>query len=185
MKSLKSRLVILGSAGLLFLGACSNGTQANNSTVSTEVASPVATTAKTDTAKSETKTDTAKSETKTEQNAGEHSHSHKEGEEHSHGGQVVDVGQYHLELVADKHEKETHFDFFLEKGEKHEKIANAKVTALVQLPDGTEKTLDLKYDTKGQHYTALLPGTAAGQYQVRVTADIGGEKVNGRFTVNQ
>jgi hypothetical protein len=176
MKSIKSGLVILGSAGLLFLGACSNGTQANNSTVSTEATSPVGTNAK---------TDTTKSETKTEQNASEHSHSHEEGKEHSHGGQVVEVGQYHLELVADKHEKETHFDFFLEKGEKHEQVSNAKVTAQVQLPDGTEKTLDLKYDVKGKHYTALLPGTATGQYQVRVTADIGGEKVNGRFTVNQ
>lgn len=73
----------------------------------------------------------------------------------------------------------------MEKGEKHEKISNAKVTAQVQLPDGTQKTLDLKHDAKGQRYTALLPGTAAGQYQVRVTADIAGEKVNGRFTVNQ
>lgn len=180
MKSLKSGLVVLGSAGLLFLGACSSGTQANNSTGSTEVASPIATTSKTDTAKTEpVKSDAVKSNDKT------HNESHKEGKEHSHGGQIVEVGQYHLELLADKHDQEIHFDFFLEKGEKHEKISNAKVTAQVQLPDGTQKTLDLKHDAKGQHYTALLPGTAAGQYQVRITADIGGEKVNGRFTVNQ
>jgi hypothetical protein len=175
MKSLKSGFVLLASAGLLFLGACSNGTQANNSTGSTEVASPIATTAKTETAK----TEAVKSEDKT------HNESHEAGKEHSHGGQVIDVGQYHLELLADKHDQEIHFDFFLEKGEKHEKISNAKVTAQVQLPDGTQKTLDLKHDAKGQRYTALLPGTAAGQYQVRITADIAGEKVNGRFTVNQ
>ncbi len=32
------------------------------------------------------------------------------------------------------------------------------------------------------YYTALLSGKASGQYQVKVNADIKGEKVNGRFT---
>ena len=53
------------------------------------------------------------------------------------------------------------------------------------MPDGTQKTLPFQYDTKGQHYTALLAGNKTGQYQVKVTADIKGEKVNGRFSFKQ
>ena len=50
------------------------------------------------------------------------------------------------------------------------------------MPDGTQKTLPLKYDAKGKHYTALLSSKVPGQYQVKINADIKGEKVNGRFT---
>ncbi|MUG93366.1 hypothetical protein F7734_13390 [Scytonema sp. UIC 10036] len=165
MKSLKSGLIALGTLGLLFLTACSNATQENNSASNTE-ASTTANTSKTETAKSHGKIE----------------HSDKE---HSHGGQVVESGQYHLELVTEKEGNNSHLDFIIEKGEKHEEVPNAKVTAQVQLPDGTQKTLDFKYDAQNKVYTAALPGNAPGQYPVKVTADVGGEKVNGRFTINQ
>jgi len=73
----------------------------------------------------------------------------------------------------------------LQKGDNHEAIPNAKVTAQIQLPDGTQKTLDMKYDAEGKHYTVLLPGTAPGQYQVKMSADVNAEKVNGRFSFNK
>lgn len=165
MKSLKSGLIVLGTVGLLFLGACSNGTQGGNSASNTE---------------SSTATNTSKNETAKPHGKIEHS-----DKEHSHGGQVVESGQYHLELVSEKEGNDSHLDLVIEKGEKHEAVPNAKVTAQVQLPDGTQKTLDFKYDTENKAYTAALPGNAPGQYPVKVTADIGGEKVNGRFTVNQ
>lgn len=99
----------------------------------------------------------------------------------SQGGQVVESGKYHLEFVPEQEANGTHLDFFLQQGDNHQAVPNAKVTAQVQAPDGTQKTLPLKYDAEGKHYTALFPGKAPGQYQVRMTADIKGQKVNGRF----
>ncbi|MBD2772329.1 hypothetical protein [Iningainema tapete] len=163
MKSLKSGLVVLGSVGLVFLVACS-GTQEN--TASNTESSPAANTSKTETGKS-------------------HSQINHSDKEHSHGGQVVETGQYHLELVTHKEDKGSHLDFIIERGEKHEIVSNAKVTAQVQQPDGTQKSLDFKYDTQSKVYTASLPSNAPGQYPIKVTADVNGEKVNGRFTVNQ
>lgn len=100
----------------------------------------------------------------------------------SHGGQVIESGEYHLEFIPGAEASGTHLDFFLQKGDNHEAIPDAKVTAQVQLPDGTQQTLDLKYDAAGKHYTVLLPATASGEYKVAVLSDINGEKVNGRFT---
>jgi hypothetical protein len=157
MESLKLGFIILTSTTLLFLGACSGGAQEN------------AESNKTQTTKTE---NVAKTETgKSEKGDG---HDHKDGE-HSHGGQVVESGAYHLELVTEKEDKGTHMHFYLEKGEKHEVVTNAKVTAQVQLPDGTQKNIDFKYDKKEKEYTATLPGNAAGQYQMKVTANIGSE----------
>lgn len=165
MKSLKLGFVVFASTGLLFLGACSNGNQAAESN-SGSTASTSETAAKTETA--------SKAETSANNN-----------ESKSKGGQVVESGKYHLELVPEKEAAGTHMDFYLEKGDNHEAIPNAKVTAQVQLPDGTQKSLNLKYDTEGKHYTALLPGNATGQYQVKVTSDINGQKVDGRFNFNK
>lgn len=98
------------------------------------------------------------------------------------GGQVIEAGEYHLEFVPGAEANGTHLDFFLQKGDNHEAIPDAKVTAQVQLPDGSQQTLDLEYDAAGKHYTVLLPATASGEYKVAVLSDISGEKVNGRFT---
>lgn len=158
MKSFKSLLIVLSSVGLVFLGACSNGNQAAN-TESSPAASP--------------------SEIPAE---GEQS---GESQEAQAGGQVVESGPYHLEFVPEPEAEGTHLDFYLQKGDTHEAIPDAKVTAQIQSPDGTQKTLPLIYDAEGKHYTALLPGKAAGEYQVAMISDIAGEKVNGRFTFSQ
>ena len=165
MKSLKSGLIVLGSLGLLFLGACGNNNQAADSGSSSPAASSSENTARTETAaKTESSSDAAKPQK---------------------GGQVVESGAYHLEFVPEKEDNGTHLDLYLQKGDNHEAIPNAKVTAQVQLPDGSQKNLNLKYDASGKHYTAALPGKAAGQYQVKVTADINGQKADGRFSFNQ
>ncbi|GFE68990.1 hypothetical protein [Chroococcus sp. FPU101] len=103
----------------------------------------------------------------------------------SRGGQVVEQGAYHLELVPEKEKDGIHLDFYLQKGDNHQAIPNSKVTGQIQLPNGTQKNLTFKYDTSGKHYTAFLPEKASGQYQVRITADINGQKVNGRFSFKQ
>lgn len=167
MKTLKSNLIVLGSIGLLFLGSCSKGEEAsapNSSPAAPPVASqpnasspaaPPAATAKT------------------------------EHPKQSKGGQVVESGPYHLELVTEKEATGTHLDIYLQKGDKHEPIPNAKVTAQVQLPNGKQQTLALKYDADGKHYAVVFPVKDAGSYPMKVTADINGEKVDGRFTFTQ
>jgi hypothetical protein len=52
----------------------------------------------------------------------------------------------------------------------------------VQLPNGHQKTLKMQYQPTEKHYAALLTETLTGEYQVAILSDIGGEKVNGRFT---
>lgn len=159
MKSLKSGLVILGSVGLIFLGACSNGNQASNS----------------DSPTTSSKETEASPEAEQSDAAGKPQAS----------GQVVESGPYHLEFVAESEAKGTHLDFYLQRGDTHEAIPNAKVTAQVQLPDGQQKSLPLTYDASGKHYTAMLPDNAPGEYLVALTSNINGEKVNGRFTFSQ
>lgn len=164
MKSLKLSLIILGSVGLLFLQACGNNKPAdpgNNSAVT----SPSESTTKTET--------TAKVEP-----PGKASSPQK-------GGQVVESGKYHLEFVPEKEANGIHLDFYLQKGDNHEAISDAKVTAQIQLPDGTQKTIPLTYDASGKHYAALLSEKATGQYQVKMIAEINGEKVDGRFNFNK
>ena len=146
------------------MGACSKGDEAsapNSSPAASPVASapnassPAAATAKTDHPKQ------------------------------SKGGQVVESGPYHLELVTLKEATGTHIDFYLQKGDNHEPIPGAKVTAQVQLPNGKQQTLELKYDADGKHYAVVFPVKDPGQYPVKVTADINGEKVDGRFTFDR
>lgn len=100
----------------------------------------------------------------------------------SQGGQVIESGPYHLELLTANEATGVHLDFFLQKGDTHEPITDAKVMAQIQAPDGTQESVELSYDAEGAHYTAMLPATAAGDYNVAILSDIGGEKVNGRFT---
>jgi len=163
---LKVSTVTIATLGLLFLGACSSGNQATNST-----SSPAATTAATQPA---AKTSPTMSGGDTTSKTAD-SHGGK-------GGQVVESGPYHLELVTGKEPSGTHLDLFLQKGDNHEAIPNAKVTAQVQLPDGSQQSIDMKYEAGEKHYTAILPETAAGEYKVAILSDISGEKVNGRFS---
>ncbi|BDA73924.1 hypothetical protein CAL7716_080900 [Calothrix sp. PCC 7716] len=169
MRSLKLSFVVLASAGLLLLGACSNQasepSSSNTNGGTTETAGKTETASKTETA--------ANSDGHTD-----HSHSGK-------GGQVVESGKYHLEMVPEKEGNATHLDFYLQTGDKHEAVPNAKVTADIQSPDGKQKTVPLTYDASGKHYTTKLDAGAAGQYQVKITAAVGSETVNGRFNFNQ
>lgn len=71
---------------------------------------------------------------------------------------------------------------FLQTGDSHEAVEGATVKAQVQLPDGSPQEVDFDYDAEGKHYTATLPATAAGEYNVVILTDINGEKVNGRFS---
>lgn len=166
MKLFQPLLLALSMASLALLGACGNGASTIGST-------PVATTAKADAElpKASSSPSMAKPEAKNDKSR--------------QGGQVVESGIYHMELVPKKEENAIYLDFFLEKGDNHEVIPNAKVTAQVQLPDGTQKNLELKYDSSGKHYTVMLPSKAAGEYKVVVLSDISGEKVNGRFSFKQ
>ena len=165
MKSIQSLLMVLGSVSLIFLGACGNNNQTTNSASSQTSAKPAESTVQpTDATKTESSGHAAKP---------------------LKGGQVVESGAYHLEFVPVKENNGTHLDFYLQKGDNHEAIPNAKVTAQVQLPDGTQKALDLPYDAGGKHYAALLAEKVTGQYQVKITSDIDGTKVDGRFSFNQ
>ena len=98
------------------------------------------------------------------------------------GGQVVEVGTYHLELVTSSETNGTHLDLFLQNGDTHEAIEGATVTGQVQLPNGSQKEIEFEYDAEGKHYTAMLSEAASGEYKVAVLTDIDGEKVNGRFS---
>lgn len=158
---LKLSVMTISAIGLLFLGACSSGNQTN--TASSPAASPSA-----ETQPSTTASPAAKVES---------------GEKHGgQGGQVIESGPYHLELVTAKEATVTHIDLFLQKGDNHEPIPNAKVTAQVQLPDGSQKSLAMKYDAGDKHYTAILPSANSGEYKVAILTDINGEKVNGRYS---
>jgi hypothetical protein len=166
MRLLTSGIIVLTSAGLLLLGACSKEaktTDSANSTATPPTAenTPSATTSKP-----------------------------MGGMEKSHmaprkGGQVVESGKYHLELVPEKEGDNTHLDFYVLAGEKHEPVATANVTADLQLPDGKQKTIPLKYDPAGKHYAATLAEKAMGKYQVKIFATIGSEKVDGRFSFDR
>lgn len=162
MMNSKSLLLAASSAGLLFLGACSSG--GNQAIV--PASSPAAS------GSPATSASTAPSGSDAAQS--------KAG-----SGMVVESGPYHLELMPGKEGGATHLDLFLQKGDNHEAIPNAKVTAQVQLPDGSQKSVNMAYDASEKHYTAKLSGEAAGEYKVAVQSEIGDEKVNARFAFKQ
>jgi hypothetical protein len=167
MRSLTSGIIVLASAGLLLLGACSKESK------TTDLASSKATAPTSATTPSATATKPM-----------------DDGMKQSHmaprkGGQVVESGKYHLELVPEKESDNTHLDFYLLEGEKHQVVATAKVTADVQLPDGKQKTIPMNYDAAGKHYAAQLSEKTTGKYQVKIFATIGSEKVDGRFSFDR
>ncbi len=165
----KSVAITFASLGVLFLGACSSGT--NQASSPSPAATPAA---EAKPSAAPTSADKLHSDEK-----------HSDEKHGGHGGQVVEVGDYHLELLLGKESGETHMDVFLQKGETHEAVPNAKLTAQVQTPDGAQKTLAFEYDPAEKHYTAKLPSTAPGDYKVAILSDIKGEKINGRFSFKQ
>lgn len=150
--NIKTSLIIISSLGSILLGACSNSTPSTST--SNLNSSPV---------------EVAQSP------------SENARPQEFKGGQVIESGGYHLEFVPELENRGTHIDFYLQKSDSHEAISNAKVTAQVQLPNGTQQSFPLAYDAEGKHYAALIPGRASGQYDVVILSDISGEKVNGRF----
>lgn len=168
MKLVKLSLIVCGSLGIIFLGACGNNNQVkqteNNQSVSTS------------TTKQSSVSDSPTNKTDKSSN---HDHSV------SKGGQVVETGKYHLEFLAGKEANGTHLDFYLQTGDNHQTVPNAKVTAQVQLPDGKQTNIPFTYDAPGEHYKSMLNETISGQYQIKITADIQGETVNGRFNFNR
>jgi hypothetical protein len=156
MRSLTSGILVVASTGLLLLGGCGKETKTADS-ASTSPVTPAETTTKP-----------------------------MDGMEKSHmapkkGGQVVESGKYHLELVPEKAASSTHLDFYLLEVDKHDIIPNAKVMADVQSPDGKLKTIPFNYDASGKHYAAVVSEKASGQYQVKITATVGSEQIDGRF----
>ena len=101
------------------------------------------------------------------------------------GGQVVESGPYHLELVPVPEADGIHLDLYLQTGDTHEAIADATAIAQVQLPDGTQQELPMEYDAEGEHFFAFLPSQAAGEYRTVIQTDIKGEKVNARFSFSK
>jgi hypothetical protein len=164
MKALKFFLISISSLCIVFLGACGSG----NQTVSNPPS--LAT----------TETTAQSSESHSEGSGSPEGHSKA-----SKGGQVIESGPYHLEFIPEKEDSGTHLDFYLQKGDTHAAIPNAKVSAQVQLPDGIQQSLDLKYDPDGKHYTVMFSGSATGEYKIAILSDINGEKINGRFSFKQ
>lgn len=153
------KLILIGSGLIGLLSACSSPTPQATAPI------PIAT------APTNSKTEPSKAAAKPSEN---HSKPNQ-------GGQVVEVGAYHLELVAINEDGGVHIDLFLQNGSDHSPIPDAKVSAQVQLPNGTKKSLDMPYKADGKHYGALLSETIAGEYKVVILSEIKGEKINGRF----
>jgi hypothetical protein len=158
MRSITAR-IMTASVGLLLLGACSNAAKTSDS-ASTNSAAPAA-------------------ETKPMANDDKSHMAPKKG------GQVVESGKYHLELVPEKESKSTHLDFYILQGDNHQIVPNAKISADLQSPDGKQKTLPFSYEASGKHYAAVVNDKTPGQYQVKITGTVGSEKIDGRFNFDR
>jgi len=161
------KLLLIGIVFANILAACSNSPTSTSPTTSPSVVTTTEPTPQT----------VAKTDSKANKNPENHGKPNQ-------GGQVVEAGAYHLELLMVKEENNIHLDFFLQTGDTHAAIPDAKVTAQVQFPDGSQKSYDLAYDAPKQHYATNLPSTASGEYKIVILTDIKGEKVNGRFNVS-
>ncbi|GAP99772.1 hypothetical protein [Leptolyngbya sp. NIES-2104] len=184
MKFVKLMILTLGSLSLIGLGACSSGSNASKSNETANQPAATATTAPV--------AATAPGESKAQEPHKEDGHSHKEGEGHGDkngghgmGGQVVETGEYHLEFLTHKADNGVSLDFMIGKGEAHTPVTTATVTAQLQLPDGTQQALDMKYDAGEKVYKAILPKAIAGEYNVAILSDIEGKKMNSRFSFKQ
>ncbi|MEI6063158.1 MAG: hypothetical protein WCQ26_01075 [Pseudanabaena sp. ELA748] len=176
MQSLKSLTISSVLIGIIAIAACSSPTPETKPAPPNPIPTPV-NTSETNKATAPKNSDKAsdkpsdKTSDKTSENNGKA----------NQGGQVVEVGAYHLELVTINEDGGVHIDLFLQNGSDHSAIPDAKVSAQVQLPNGTKKTLDMPYKADGKHYGALLSETIAGEYKVVILSEIKGEKINGRF----
>ncbi|WP_035991519.1 hypothetical protein [Leptolyngbya sp. KIOST-1] len=103
----------------------------------------------------------------------------------SKGGQVVETGAYHMELVPVPEADGIHLDLYLQTGDTHEPVADATAVAQVQLPDGTQQEIPMEYDAAGEHFFAFIPSQVSGEYKTVIQTDIQGEKVNGRFNFSK
>lgn len=134
-------------------------------------------------AQSASNTDTSQGSPKKEANAksAEANHTHADGsQEH---GEIVEVEGYHLELFAHKENNATHMDLLVQKGDQHETVTNAKITAQIQLPDGSSKSFNLAYKPAEKVYSTDISSLAAGAYKVAVLSELEGKKVNARFNL--
>jgi hypothetical protein len=159
---IKFILLATTGVGLMFLTSCGGGTTTTPASPTASIP-PVALSAK----PAEKKPDKAEAEKK------------------PGSGMVVESGAYHLELMPEKEDGATHLDLFLQQHETHATIPNAKVTAQVQIPDGSQKSVDMTYSPEGKHYTAKIESAAPGEYKVAVQSTIGTDKVNARYTFRQ
>jgi hypothetical protein len=177
MKLIKLSIVTLASLSLMTLSACSGSSEASKSTAPDS--KPAETTAPDSKAQGNSK-------------EGE-PHEHKGGEDHSHGnsgghgigGQVVETDAYHLEFLSNKAGEGASLDFMIGDSKSHAPVTTAKVTAQIQMPDGTQQSLDMKYDAGAKLYKATLPKASAGEYNVAILSDIEGKKMNSRFSFKQ
>ncbi|MCC5900249.1 MAG: hypothetical protein JJU32_20350 [Phormidium sp. BM_Day4_Bin.17] len=103
----------------------------------------------------------------------------------SYGGQVVETGDYHLELVPIPEGSGIHLDFYLQTADDHRTIPDATVTAQVQLPDGSDLEIPMEYDAPGEHYFGFLPSQAPGDYIVVMLTEVEGTRTNARFRFSQ
>lgn len=99
--------------------------------------------------------------------------------------QIIVSGPYHLELIAEPKGNGINFDFHLENEVTHEPITNAKVSAVVKLPNGDEQALDFQYEAEGEHYLAFMETQIKGSYEVAVATELNDERLNTRFTFEQ
>lgn len=169
MQSIKYLTATIAGLGLLFLGACAGDNSASNSANTAD--KPTETTANSASQKTETHK--------------EEEHAHKSGEAHASSEQVIETGDYHMEFLTHKSGEGINLDVVLENEKSHEPVSSAKVTAQVQLPNGSEKSLDMTYNAAEKAYTATLPSPAPGEYSVAIVSEIDGKKVNGRFSFKQ
>jgi hypothetical protein len=166
MRSLKIGSIYVALAGLLILGACSKSEKVTDNTNSRST-QPETSSSTTPTAASPPTVASAA-----------HGKSHP-------GGTTIETNGIHLELVPETSPDKTHLDLYVQKGENHEPIPTAKVVAQIQSPDGKQQSLNMIYSATDKHYTAIVPSKLAGQYQVKITADISGKKADGRFTFDK
>jgi hypothetical protein len=97
------------------------------------------------------------------------------------GGDVVESGKYHLELKREKAADKTHLDFYLKIDATQKEISDAKVSGILQTPDGKEAPVTFTYDVKDKHYAADVSTKAAGTYNLKIIANVGSDKPTGRF----